>query len=83
MASDAQLETTSMLGRDKQRGTTATDVESGGNHNTLMNSDKTQAPRGIVVLSHSPSDVTGNLSAPQVLSHEGLWLVLAKNFFLF
>ena len=75
MASVSQLDSTSMLGQDRQRGASAPDVEGGCNHNALMNSAENRSPTKMVVLSYSPSDGIGNLSAAQVLSPEGLWLV--------
>ena len=62
-----------MFGRDRQQGTSATEVEGGCNQNALMNSIENHSTTEMVVL--CPSDGTGNLSAPQILSSEGLWLV--------
>ncbi|KAJ8447250.1 hypothetical protein Cgig2_030481 [Carnegiea gigantea] len=72
MASTLQLESTSIFGRDRQRGISATDVKGGGNDNALLNFDENQSPTENAIVSHSPSDRTGNLSAPQILSPEGL-----------
>ncbi|KAJ8421735.1 hypothetical protein Cgig2_008551 [Carnegiea gigantea] len=45
-------------------------IEGGGNHIALLNYDKNQSPTGNAIVSHSASDRTGNLSAPQILSPE-------------
>ncbi|KAJ8444507.1 LOW QUALITY PROTEIN: hypothetical protein Cgig2_028322 [Carnegiea gigantea] len=48
-----------MFGRDRQQGTSTTDVQSACNHNALMNSTKNQSTTEMVVLSRGPSDGTG------------------------
>lgn len=58
MASDSQLESTSMFGRDRQQRTSATGIEGRCNYNALIISDENKSLTETVVLSHGPSDGT-------------------------
>lgn len=75
MASDSQVRSGSMFGRDRRRGSLA--------EGTLVDSDETQPPsqpldQALIshddrIISHASSDATGNPGALEVLCPEGLW----------
>ena len=75
MASDSQVQPSSMFERDRRRGTFA--------EGTLVDSDETQPPAQPLdhpiishddrIISHASSDATGNSGALEVLCPKGLW----------
>ena len=75
MASDSQVRSGSMFGRDRQRGAFP--------EGTLVDSDETQPPsqpldQALIshddrIISHASSDTTGTSGALEVLCSEGLW----------
>jgi len=73
MASDSQIQSRSIFGRDRRRGTIGEDTQ-----NALVDSDGTQPlsqPLDHAMITHGSSDAMGNPGAREVLSPKSLWLV--------
>ncbi|KAJ8421171.1 hypothetical protein Cgig2_021473 [Carnegiea gigantea] len=72
MASTLQVESTSIFGRDRQRGTSATDVEGGGNDNALLNSDENQSPieNGLITKKYPLKSLEVSKATTELLVHD-------------